>query len=242
MAAAAAAACIAAAGPADAAAARGARPLRRRFVRFCGLVDDGAFERARAAFVELQPARDRLDAHLQVLHFDAGARRLDDEVVHQLVVQLVHRPARRLALRIALRVHRVQARLDVERLDQRVRIEQQLEQRHQQLANPPDRRPVRFEERRVLEREVRQLGRFVRRLRLAELIEEIGADAAGVEELLQLHRRKLADLLFGVVDAALLADPHADLLHDLLDVHRVGADVEIGHKQLSAFSVAQRPR
>ena len=52
----------------------------------------------------------------------------------------------------------------------------------------------------------------------------------GIEELLELHRRQLADLLLGVVDAALLADARADLLHDLLDVHGVGADVEIGHK------------
>ena len=93
---------------------------------------------------------------------------------------------------------------------------------------------MRLEERRVLEREVGQLGRRVRRLRLAELLEQIGADAARVEELLELHRRQLADLLFGVVDAALLADPRADLLHDLLDVDRVGADVEIGHNSASA--------
>ena len=89
---------------------------------------------------------------------------------------------------------------------------------------------VRLEQRRVLEREVRQLRRLVRRLRLAELIEQIGADAARIEELLELDRRQLADLLLGVVDAALLADARADLLHDLLDVDRVGADVEIGHR------------
>src|SRR6266849_129917 len=67
-------------------------------------------------------------------------------------------------------------------------------------------------------------------------IQQIGAHAARVEKLLELHRRQLADLLLRVVDAALLADARADLLHDLLDVHRVGAHVEISHKQLSAFS------
>ncbi len=40
-------------------------------------------------------------------------------------------------------------------------------------------------------------------------------------------RRELAKLLLGVIDTALLADPHADLLHDLFDIDRIGADVEI---------------
>src|SRR5712672_1947297 len=66
--------------------------------------------------------------------------------------------------------------------------------------------------------------------------QQIRPHAARVEKLLELHRRQLADLLLGVVDAALLANARADLLHDLLDVHRVGAHVEISHKQLSAFS------
>ena len=44
-------------------------PRSRRLLR-C-LVDDGALERARAPLVELEPARQRLDAHLQVLDLDA---------------------------------------------------------------------------------------------------------------------------------------------------------------------------
>ena len=35
----------------------------------------------------------RLDAHLQVLHLDAHARRFDDQVVHELVVELIDGPA-----------------------------------------------------------------------------------------------------------------------------------------------------
>src|SRR5207244_6015763 len=117
------------------------------------------------------------------------------------------------------------------------------------LAEPADRRAMRLEQRRVLEREIGQLRRFVGGLLLAELFEQIGADAARIEKLLELDRRQLANLLLGVVDAALLADPGADLLHDLLDVHRVGADVKVGHKsyqlsaigsRLSAISVSYR--
>ena len=73
----------------------------------------------------------------------------------------------------------------------------------------------RTEQRVVLERVVR-IG-----LDAPELVEKIGSDAARIEELLQLHRRQLANLLLGVVHAALLADARADLFHDLLDVHRI---------------------
>ena len=98
------------------------------------------------------------------------------------------------------------------------------------------RRAVRFEQR-VRPRTRSSAAPAARRPAApCELIEQIGSDAARIEELLELHRRQLADLLLGVVDAALLADARADLLHDLLDIDRVGADVEIGHKQLSAFS------
>ena len=43
-------------------------------------------------------------------------------------------------------------------------------------------------------------------------------------------RRQLADLVFGVVGAALLEDALADLLHDLLDVDRLGSDGELAHR------------
>ena len=86
----------------------------------------------------------------------------------------------------------------------------------QQAPDQLDRRPrVESEQRVVLERVVR-IG-----LAAPELVEEIGSDAARIEELLQLHRRQLANLLLGVVHAALLADARADLFHDLLDVHRI---------------------
>ena len=132
--------------------------------------------------------------------------------------------------RIALDRHRIELRLDVQRLDQRVRIEEQLQERVEQLADPPDRRAMGLVERLIGELIVRQRLRGFRRLLLAELLQEVRPDAARIEEFLQLDRRKLADFLLGVVDAALLADARADLLHDLFDVDRVGADVEIRHR------------
>ena len=64
---------------------------------------------------------------------------------------------------------------------------------------------------------------------LLELLDEIGAHAARIEKLLELDVGQLLQLGLGVVDAALLANARADLPHDLLDVHRIGSNVEICH-------------
>jgi len=95
-------------------------------------------ERAGAPFVELEPAGERLDPHLEVLHLDAKPGRLDDEVVHHLVVQLVEGVALRIALGFTFGHARVQARLDVQGPDERIRVEEQLQERQQQLAGPAD--------------------------------------------------------------------------------------------------------
>ena len=88
---------------------------------------------------------------------------------------------------------------------------------------------MRVVDRRLFELIVRQLGRLVRGLQLSILLQQIRSHALGIEELFELHGRQVANLLLGVVDAALLADAAADLFHDLLDVDGVGTDVEIGH-------------
>jgi len=64
-----------------------------------------------------------------------------------------------------------------------------------------------------------------------KLLEEVRPHALRIEELLELDRRQLSDLLLGIIDAALFADAGADLLHDLLDLDRVGAHVEIRHRE-----------
>ena len=45
------------------------------------------FERARAPLVEVHPARQRFEPHLQISILDADARQLEHEVVHELVVE-----------------------------------------------------------------------------------------------------------------------------------------------------------
>src|SRR5262249_19335790 len=142
---------------------------------------------------------------LQVLDLDAGAGGLEHQVVNQLVVQLVDAVPRR----FPFRVDRVQLRLDVQRLNQRVRIEEQLQNRQQQPPQPANDAAMRLEKRVFAELIVGPLGR---RRRLAEVLEQVGADRSRVEKLLELDRGELANLLLGVVDAALLADPCADLL------------------------------
>ena len=68
---------------------RGRRALHRPLFRLRRLVDDDALERPCAPLVEVEPAGQRLDAHLEVLDLDAQPRRFDDEVVNQLVIQLI---------------------------------------------------------------------------------------------------------------------------------------------------------
>ena len=89
-----------------------------------------ALERPRAPIAEVEPARHGLDAHLQVLDLDREARQLQHEVVHHLVVQ------RRGAFELLPGVL-VDRALAVEHLDDRVRVDEQLEHRVQQ---PPDAR------------------------------------------------------------------------------------------------------
>jgi len=75
-------------------------------------------------------------------------------------------------------------------------------------------------------------------LRSPELLQQIGPYAAGIQERFELDRCELPNLFFGVVHPALVADAGTNLLHDLLDVDRVGADVEVGHSNLSAFRLS----
>ena len=63
----------------------------------------------------------------------------------------------------------------------------------------------------------------------AVLVEQAGPDRERIEEALQLHARQLLDLLLGVVGAALLLHAGADLPHDFLDIHGIGAHGKLGH-------------
>jgi hypothetical protein len=183
-----------------------------------GAVLNDPFERARAALVEIEPASHRFQPHLEALHLDARPRQLHHEIVDHLVVQRIEL----LAARLALRVPRVQLRLDVQRLDQRVRVEKQLQERPEERSQPADRAPVRLVEGVFAEGVI---GR--RRFRRADppvLLEEARPHPLRVDELLELHVRQLADLFLGIVHAAFLPDPRADLPHDLLDVDVLGTD------------------
>src|SRR5258708_32553181 len=145
--------------------------------RHCaGPVLHDPFECARAPLVEIKPARHRLETHLQALPLDTRPRQLHDEVVYRFVMQGI-------APRVPLGVSRIQFRLDVERLDEWVRIEQQLEERPQQSAKPPDGRAVRLVQGVFAKAEVRR-----RRLGAAEaaiLLEQARTGALAVEELLE---------------------------------------------------------
>src|SRR5206468_7970098 len=131
------------------------------------------------------------------------------EVVNDLVIKRLQR-----------RLLRVQLRLDVECLNQRIGVEEQLQDRPKQPAHERQEPAVGLEKRRILELEVRRQRGFAF---APELLEQIRTDAARIQEFLELDVRKFANLFFGIVDTAFLADPRPDLSHDLLDVDVVGA-------------------
>ena len=91
-----------------------------------------------------------------------GHEPLDDFVVQRVPLRL---PA--VALGVALRRFDVELRLNVQRADQRVRVEEQLQQRIQQPPDEAHQPAMRVVDRRVLERECRLVGDLLgRSLRL----------------------------------------------------------------------------
>ena len=121
----------------------------------------------------------------------------------------------------------------MQHLVERVGVEHQLQQRGEQFPHQAHDAAMRRENvglfggiRRGNHR------RFARHCRaaVAELFEQIRAQVVGIEEFLEPHRGQLADFFFGVVGAPLLEDALADLLHDLLDVDRLGTNVELAHR------------
>jgi len=200
-----------------------------------GLVLHHRFEGPGAPIAEIQPARQRLDAHPEVLHLDGQARHLDDEVVDHLVIQRRQvRPRALDPLELPL-VVRVDGALAVQDVDDRVRVDEQLEHRVEHLPDGRDQPPPDASSRSVdvvvlegvvLRRRLER-GHCGRVVRPTVLLHQVRAHPRRIEELLELDAGQLPDLLLGVVHAALLADPRADLLHDLVDVDRIGTDGEL---------------
>ena len=209
---------------------------RRRLHHFGPVLDD-AFERAHAALAEVEPARQRFHFHAQVLRLDPHARGLEHEVVEHFVVERVPLRPRLveldLAAGFALEQVDVEQRLRVQDLVEHVQVEEQLQDRLQQLAHEAQRPAVRRDQRLVVEGvrrfDLRRLG-VHRRPALAELLQQVRSQVLRLEEFLEPDRRQLPDLIFGVVGAALLENARADLLHDLLDVDRLGTNGELAHR------------
>src|ERR1700683_3282802 len=173
-----------------------------------------ALERASSPLVEIEPTRQRFDAHLQILDIDPETRDLEHEVVDHLVVEGVHFFAGAKAL-MEIRVHFL---LHAERRAQPIRVHEQPQDRRQRATDAPEPGARRLEERVV--------GELVRgwfRTRdpgLPKRLDERRSHATRIEKLLELDAREMLQFGFRVVRAALLADAGPDLPHDLLDVHR----------------------
>src|SRR5262249_56723828 len=100
-------------------------------------VDHEAFERARATLVELEPARDRLDPELDILRFYSEPRQLEHQVMNQLVVQGLHLDPTFFLSFLSLQIQPVDLDLRVEGMNDRIRVEEQFQDRTQHLADPP---------------------------------------------------------------------------------------------------------
>ena len=98
---------------------------------------DDAFERPCAPLVEIHPARQRLQPHLEIAILDADPRQLQHQVVHELVIEhvdfvaLLRLVTEKLELRLEQRVY---PGLLVDRVNQRVRIEEELQDGVEQAA------------------------------------------------------------------------------------------------------------
>ena len=102
--------------------------------------------------------------------------------------------------RFALGVERIEPRLNVQRLYQGIRVEEELQDRLKQFSDPSNQATMRLVERFFFERVVWQRRQVALGLYLPKSFEQVGPHAAGVEKSLELDGRQLTKLFFGVVD------------------------------------------
>src|SRR5688572_5011854 len=189
----------------------------------------GSFDAADPALVELHLRVERLNSQRLRLKLQRRPRHLGHEPLDDLIVQRVPLRLPAVALGIALRRFDVELRLEVQRADQRIRVEEQLQQG---IQHPPDKAhqpAMRVVDRGVLERECRlvrdPLGRplCLGARASPERVKERWLDRAWIEDRFEAPRRQVLDLLVGEIDTLALGDPAADLPHDLLDVNLVAS-------------------
>ena len=94
-----------------------------------------AFEASRATLREVHLRRQGLDTQEQLLRLETAPRDLEDQSLQDLVVERVPLGLTPLTFGFAQSGRLIQLGLRVERRDQRIRIEEQFEQRIQQSPN-----------------------------------------------------------------------------------------------------------
>ena len=143
---------------------------------------------------------DRFDAHAwRFFTSDGRPRHLEDQIVRISVVELIAGEPHRVALSLRRSAYIVFSfDLRVQRADQRVRVEEQLQDRLQQTSDGAQRRRV-CESNSVVSSNAYEgsCGASSGGCSLLEPVEQIRPHAARIEELLQLGLGQLADLLFG---------------------------------------------
>ena len=187
----------------------------------------GAFDAADAPLIESHLGIERFDAHQQRLQLEADLRHLRDEPLHDFIVKRV--PFRLLPVAVGVafgRVH-VQPRLQVQCVDQWVRVKEQLQQRVEQPPYQTEGAPVRVVDRSVLERERRwhsvDGACGARSCRAPQRVQQRRLDRARVEDGFEAPCSQVLDLLVRQVDALALVNAAANVPHDLLHVHLVAS-------------------
>ena len=183
------------------------------------------FEAADPSLVEVHLCAERFHPQREIPGLDTRSGDVGYQATQYLVVQAVPLRLPTPGLGIADGGCLVDARLGVERLNQGIRIEEQLQEGIQQTPSKSKEGVRRVVEGRGLER-VFGLGlgrlRFSRYSgRATQFVDERRLDDAGVEDGLESARGKFLDLLIAQVDSMTLRDTSPYLAHDLLDVEVV---------------------
>jgi hypothetical protein len=158
------------------------------------------------SIVEVDTCAQGFDSHRERLELEADARDLGHEALDDFEVQRVPFGLPTISFGIAFDGFDVQLGLEVQRADERIRVEEQLQQGVQQAPGKAKRATVRIVDCRVLERERWFVGDLVRHARgsrraASEAVQKRRFDRARVQNGLETSRGQILNLLIREVNA-----------------------------------------
>lgn len=183
------------------------------------------------------------------MHFEAQTRDFSKEAVHDLVVQRVPLRLFARAVGVALSGRNIQPGLHMKGANQRVGIEEQLQQRIQELADESEDRTMRVVQRAVFE----DVSRLVEAPLVlpwrnvvcapSQRFQDLRPDRARVENGLETTGRQPLDLLAGQLGRFTVGDTGADIAHDLFDIDLLPPTLRLRllRTPIAAATIGQTP-